>query len=89
MLKTAFYTIPFGNLVAEALFPKQFYLSHIPALGCQPAQGQDHCDELGTDVQAFGLVTKALNRSQWSTDPRAFGSHRERVPRTTLERDMG
>ena len=54
------------------MYPKQFYSTNIPAFCCSQSE-QVHGDEESlVEAQMFGLVTKALNRSQWSVDPKAL-----------------
>ena len=76
--RTAYYTVPFVSLIAEALYPKQFYTQRVPAMSVKTTHIQDNLvDSEDAFVLMFGLVTKALSRNEWLSDPKALEAIRK------------
>ena len=74
---TAYYTVPFVNSVIEALFPRQFFQSQVPALGCKPDPSDvDHASLSGLD-RHLGLVTMSLTRREWQSNAAAMKAVRD------------
>ena len=69
--RTAYYRAPFVSLIAEALFPKAFYTQSVPAMSVKTATAQDN-DNDSEETFAFGLVTRALSRQEWISNPKAL-----------------
>lgn len=51
--------------------PRQFYTQRVPALPVKTTPTQDNAVD-SEDVLAFGLVTKALSRNEWVSNPKAL-----------------
>ena len=69
--RTAHYSVPFVSLIAEALYPKQFCTQRIPAMLVKTIHAPDNIVD-PENVLAFDLVTKALNRNEWISNPMAL-----------------
>ena len=69
--RTAYNSAPFVSLIAEALFPKAFYTQAVPAMSGNTATAQDN-DNDSEETFAFGLVTRALSRQEWISNPKAL-----------------
>ena len=65
------HTLPLVTAVVEALFPRQFFQAHVPALSCKPADGSEH-ESPSCLHHALGLVTMSLTRKEWQNDPEAL-----------------
>ena len=76
--RTAYYTVPFVSLIAEALYPKQFYTQRVPAMSVKTTHIQDNLvDSEDAFVLMFGLVIKALRRHEWLSNPKALEAIRK------------
>lgn len=69
---TAYYSLPFVNLVAEALYPRWSYSMKVSALNSPCKQEETVFNTETLEVEVFVLVTKALSRSEWINNPLAL-----------------